>query len=192
MLPSVLGVIPARGGSKRVPGKNLRLLLGRPLIAHTLHAAMGAKRISELVVSTEDCRIKDVALSYGVKVVHRPSELADDNVDSGLVCVHALKTCGRHDLVALLHPTSPIRDARHIDGAIDMLWASKAPALASVECRKRCYRHNASIYVMRSDWLLRTWKHYCDESIPFLMDARHSVDIDTEDDFRIAECLMSK
>jgi CMP-N,N'-diacetyllegionaminic acid synthase len=191
----VLGIIPARGGSKRIPRKNLRLLNGLPLISYTIRAAKEASLLTDWVVSTEDREIADLALSYGAHVVKRPEELAQDDSTSGAVARHALGWMEvdrePYDMVVLLHPTSPIRDPKHIDQAIDLLWKSDAPALASVSCRKRTYTHNASIYAMRSDWLVETEQHYCDRSIPFLMDARHSVDIDTEEDFKIAELFLN-
>jgi CMP-N,N'-diacetyllegionaminic acid synthase len=171
------------------------LLRGEPLISYTIRAAQAASLLTDWVVSTEDREIADLALSYGALVVERPEYLARDDSTSGAVARHALGWMEvdrePYDMVVLLHPTSPIRDPKHIDQAIDLLWKSDAPALASVSCRKRTYTHNASIYAMRSDWLVETNQHYCDRSIPFLMDARHSVDIDTEEDFRIAELFLN-
>jgi CMP-N,N'-diacetyllegionaminic acid synthase len=171
------------------------LLRGEPLISYTIRAAQAASLLTDWVVSTEDREIADLALSYGALVVERPGYLAQDDSTSGAVARHALGWMEvdrePYDMVVLLHPTSPIRDPKHIDQAIDLLWKSDAPALASVSCRKRTYTHNASIYAMRSDWLVETNQHYCDRSIPFLMDARHSVDIDTEEDFRIAELFLN-
>jgi CMP-N,N'-diacetyllegionaminic acid synthase len=189
----VLGVIPARGGSKRVPDKNLRPIHGTPLIGYTIRAAQASKRLTTWAVSTDSQRITDVALSYGAYVIKRPEELAGDHTTSAEVCLHVLDWIGyEFDLVVLLHPTSPVRNPRHIDEAIALLWSSDFPALASVSCRKRAYIHNASLYVMRTDFLLKTKSHYCDESIPFLMNRRHSLDIDTEDDLKIAELFLQE
>jgi CMP-N,N'-diacetyllegionaminic acid synthase len=191
----VLGVVPARGGSKRIKNKNCRLLHNVPLIGYTIRAAQSAVGLTDWVVSTEDREIADIALSYGAVVVKRPDELAQDDTTSGAVLRHALdwmeEDNSPYDMVVCLHPTSPIRDSRHIDQCIKLLADSDAPALASVSCNKRTYTHNASIYAMKRWWFLKTNQHYCNESIPFLMDARHSVDIDVEDDFRIAELLMN-
>ena len=186
----VLGVIPARGGSKRIPRKNIRPLCGKPLIQWTIEAARKATSLTAWVVSTEDEEIRDVALSLGAYVVRRPDELAEDTVSSDAVALHALDWMGasEYDILVLLHPTSPVRDWRHIDQAVSALWASAAPSLASVEYAKRSYRHNASIYAARVPF--RTL--YCDETIPFLMDKRHSVDIDTEDDWKVAELYLSE
>ncbi len=195
MSPRVLGVIPARAGSKRVPGKNLRQLCGKPLIAWTIEAASTAHKLTDWVVSTECETIAHVAILHGAYVVRRPEELAEDSTPSGAVVSHALGWMetdnSRYDLACLLHPTSPVRDAAHIDAAIDLLWNSGADTLASVSCRKRNYQHNASLYVMRTSWLrANPNKHYDDATIPFMMDARHSIDIDQEDDLKIAEIYL--
>lgn len=191
----VLGVIPARGGSKRIPRKNCRLLHGCPLVGYTIRAAQAATKLTDWVVSTEDREIADIALSYGAFVIKRPDELAQDEASTGSVLLHALEWMEQdhepYDMVVCLHPTSPIRDPRHIDSAITLLSMTDRASLASVSCRKRTYLHNASIYAMKADWLRRTNQHYSDHSVPFLMDARHSVDIDTEDDFRIAELYLN-
>ena len=184
----VLGVIPARGGSKRIEKKNLRILCGKPLVQWTIEAAQQAKSLTNLVVSTEDYEIGRVASDLGVYVVRRPEELATDLASSDSVALHALEWMGGgYDIVCLLHPTSPIRDWKHIDEAISALWASTAPSLASVEYAKRSYRHNASIYAAKVPFVTL----YNDRTIPFLMDKRHSVDIDDETDFQIAEMLMN-
>jgi CMP-N,N'-diacetyllegionaminic acid synthase len=135
-MPRVLGVIPARGGSKRIPRKNLRPLNGKPLIWYTIEAAKKAKRLTDWVVSTEDREIADLALSYGAFVVKRPDSLAEDDTTSGAVVRHALDWMevdrDSYDVVMLLHPTSPIRDPKHIDEAVERLWDSDLNHLASV------------------------------------------------------------
>jgi CMP-N,N'-diacetyllegionaminic acid synthase len=183
-----LGVIPARGGSKRLPGKNLRLLCGKPLIGYTIDAAEQST-LTDWVVSTEDYEIGRVAVELGAYVVRRPEELAEDHVDTGPVLRHALEWMGDYDMVVCLHPTSPVRDRSHIDLSIDMLWNSQAPSLASVACRKRTYIHNASIYALKTEFFNGT--HYSDQSIPFLMDKKHSLDVDTEEDFKLAEIYLA-
>lgn len=188
MVPRTLGVIPARGGSKRIPRKNLRLLAGKPLIQWTIEAAHAATKITTLVVSTEDHEIGTVAAALGAYVVRRPDDLAGDDTTSDAVAQHALEWMGEddYDIVIVLHPTSPIRDWQHIDQAISTLWTSSAPSLASVEYAKRSYRHNASIYAAKVPF----GTLYNDNTLPLLMDKRHSVDIDDEDDFKIAEMFL--
>jgi CMP-N,N'-diacetyllegionaminic acid synthase len=187
--PRVLGIIPARGNSKRVPRKNLRILCGKPLIQWTIEAANAATKLTTFVVSTEDYEIGKLAASLGCYVVHRPDDLAGDEVTSEAVVRHALEWMGGdYDIVVLLHPTSPVRDWRHIDEAVSTLWSSTAPSLASVEYAKRSYRHNASIYAAKVPFP----SLYGDKTIPYLMDKRHSVDIDEEIDFRLAELLLEQ
>jgi CMP-N,N'-diacetyllegionaminic acid synthase len=184
----VLGIIPARGNSKRVPRKNLRPLCGKPLIQWTIEAANAATSLTSLVVSTEDEEIRDVAIGLGGYVIRRPDEIADDLASSDAVALHALEWMGGdYDIVVLLHPTSPVRDPKHIDQAVSALWASTAPSLASVEYAKRSYRHNASIYAVKVPFT----SLYNDQTIPFLMDKAHSVDIDDEIDFKIAELILA-
>jgi CMP-N,N'-diacetyllegionaminic acid synthase len=186
--PRVLGVIPARGGSKRIYRKNLRPLCGKPLIAWTIEAAKQAKSLTTWVVSTEDYEIGQVSVALGAQVVRRPQELATDLASSDEVALHVLNWLGGDfDLVVLLHPTSPIRDPGHIDDAVSLLWASTAPSLASVEYAKRSYRHNAAIYAAKVPFKTL----YNDKTIPYLMDRRHSLDIDDEIDFQVAELLLN-
>ena len=185
-----LGVVPARGGSKRIPNKNLRPLAGKPLIQWTIEAAEQAESLTDWIVSTEDYEIGRVASSLRAYVIRRPEELADDLASSDSVALHALEWMGRdsYDIVCVLHPTNPIRSPEHIDQAIATLWASTAPSLASVEYAKRSYRHNASIYAAKVPFATL----YSDGTIPYLMDKRHSVDIDDEIDFKLAEVLLEQ
>lgn len=183
--PRVLCVIPARAGSKRIPGKNLKILAGKPLIQWTIDAVKQTGY--HWIVSSEDKKIGALA---GDHWLWRPRSLAEDGTTTGAVLLHALEAIDS-DLVACLHPTSPIRNPEHIVQAVNLLWNSDAPALASVSCHKRCYVHNASIYVLRRDFLLKTKQHYSEQSIPFLMDKRHSIDIDDMTDWKLAEALIN-
>jgi CMP-N,N'-diacetyllegionaminic acid synthase len=185
--PRVLGVIPARGNSKRIPRKNLRILHGKPLIQWTIEAAHAATILTTLVVSTEDYEIGQLAAFLGCYVVNRPDDLAGDEVTSEAVVRHAHDWMGGdYDIVCLLHPTSPVRNPKHIDEAVSLLCASPAPSLASVEYAKRSYRHNASIYAAKVPFT----SLYGDKTIPYLMDKRHSVDIDEEIDLKLAELVL--
>jgi CMP-N-acetylneuraminic acid synthetase len=91
MAARYLGVIPARGGSKRIPGKNTKLLGGVPLISYTIRAAQESKLLDDYFVSTEDPKIRDLALSYGCPVLHRPLSLAQDESTTGEVAAHAVE-----------------------------------------------------------------------------------------------------
>lgn len=130
----VLAIIPARGGSKGVPRKNIRDVAGKPLIAWTIEEAQKSRYIDRIVVSTEDREIADVVRLLGGEVPFmRPSELAQDDTPGITPVIHMLTTLQpAYDLVVLLQPTSPLRTFEDIDGAIDLLVNQKARACVSV------------------------------------------------------------
>ena len=133
-----LGVITARGGSKGIPGKNLKLLAGRPLVAHTIDAARESGVFDRLILSTDDPAIADVARGLGCEVPFlRPAELARDETPHLPVMQHALKWLADHqeyrpELVMILQPTSPLRQPRHIREAVALMAASPADSVVSV------------------------------------------------------------
>jgi len=134
---SVLAVIPARGGSKGLPGKNIRLLQGKPLIWHTIQQARASKCLQKVVLSTEDDRIAQMAAGYGVQVIRRPPELARDDTPTLPVLQHAVKyleefESERYGAVILLQPTSPLRKAEDIDRAFDMFLQTGCGCVVSV------------------------------------------------------------
>jgi len=128
----VLAVIPARGGSKGLPGKNILPVQGRPLLAWTAAAALAARTIDRTVVSSDDDAILAVAAACGVEPLRRPAELATDTATTIDVVVHALDACPGHDVVVVLQPTSPLRTAADIDAALERFAATGAPACVSV------------------------------------------------------------
>jgi CMP-N,N'-diacetyllegionaminic acid synthase len=153
---SALMVIPARGGSKGILGKNLVPLLGRPLLAWTVDAAAQARRVERTVVSTDEESIAEVARSWGAEVPFlRPQELAGDNTHSTQVVRHALEWLAenegfRPDIVGMLLPTSPFRTEWHLDQAVDLLVREKAPAVVGVT---RMRKHPAALRVLRDGGL---------------------------------------
>jgi len=136
----ILAIVPARGGSKRLPGKNIKRLHGKPLIQWAIESASGIAEISRVIVSTDCSEIADIAARSGAEVPFlRPEELASDTSSSTDVIKHALRhyeAQGEHfDYVLLLQPTSPIRNAQHTQGAIELLKEKQADAVVSVcEC----------------------------------------------------------
>lgn len=133
----VLGIVPARGGSKGIPGKNVRLLGGKPLLVHTAEAALAARRLSRVVLTTDDEGIAEVGRGCGLEVPFlRPAELAKDDTPTLPVLQHAVaeleKTGDRFDAVCLLQPTSPFRRAGDIDGCIELLETEGLDAVVSV------------------------------------------------------------
>ena len=113
-------MIPARGGSKRLPGKNLLSLAGKPLICHSIDAARGCRFVGDVYVSTEDRRIAESASKAGAKVIDRPSSLAGDDATSRDVVLHALDVLedGPYEFFALLQPTSPLRTVLHLSECV--------------------------------------------------------------------------
>lgn len=135
---NVLGLIPARGGSKGIPGKNIVPLAGKPLLAWTCEAARASRSLSRVVLSTDDSQIAEVGRACGVEVPFlRPPELARDDTPSVDVAVHALQWLADHEgwraeVLVLLQPTSPLRRAEHIDAAVAELERTGADTVVSV------------------------------------------------------------
>ena len=129
-----LAVIPARGGSKGLTAKALRLLGGRPLLAHTAEAALASRRVSKVLLSTDDGAIAEVGRALGLDVPFlRPSSLAQDDTPMLPVLQHALTALGGgFDTLVLLQPTSPLRRAEHIDAALDLFERTGADSVVSV------------------------------------------------------------
>ena len=137
MKRNVLAVIPARGGSKGIPRKNVRLLCGKPLITYTIETALRSKLIDRVVVSTEDEEIAKVSKKHGAEVISRPLELAQDDTPSLPVYQHAIKHLEkmedyRPDIIVILQPTSPLRIVDDIDRAIEEFLKGSYHSIASV------------------------------------------------------------
>lgn len=129
--PIVLAVIPARGGSKGVPGKNIKMIAGKPLLAWTIQHALAAKTVDRVVVSTEDKKIAAVARKWGAEVLDRPKKLATDKADTLPVLQHALKNCPA-DVLVVLQCTSPIRSQGLIDRCVEKFIRTKADSLGTI------------------------------------------------------------
>lgn len=134
---AVVAIVPARAGSKGIPGKNLIACGGRPLIAHSILAAREAARVDRVIVSTDDEGIATVAREWGAEVPFlRPAELANDETPMLGVLLHALswlEAAGETvEALVLLQPTSPLRRAVHVDEAIEMFFRNRASSVVSV------------------------------------------------------------
>lgn len=133
-----LAIIPARGGSKGLPRKNLQRLSGKPLIAHTIEAARVARSLQRIVVSTESPEIAEVGRQYGAEVPFlRPPELAGDETPTLPVLQHVLAKLEATEgctpeIIVVLQPTSPLRRAEDIDRAVDLLERSGADSVVSL------------------------------------------------------------
>lgn len=134
----ILAIIPARGGSKGVPGKNIKLLNGKPLLEYTSEIVLQSNYLTEVIVSTEDEQIMEVAESLGIKVPFiRPMELAQDKTPTIDVIIHALNWYGNKniffDAVCLLQVTSPFRTLDFLNKAIEKFISTNCDSLVSVQ-----------------------------------------------------------
>lgn len=120
-----VAIIPARGGSKRLPRKNVIDFNGKPIIAYTIAAALQTSLFERVLVSTEDAEIAKIAETYGAEVIHRPSELATDTVGVVDVCLHGLEFLSRrgefYDILCCLYATAPLRNALDIRNTVDLV-----------------------------------------------------------------------
>jgi len=222
---SVFGIIPARGGSKGIPKKNICLFAGKPLLVHTIEAALSSKVLSKVLVTTDCEETAAVAISCGVEVIHRPAELAGDDVLTLPVLKHALQQIEENmtpDKVVTLQPTSPLRLARHIDEAVNLL-SSDWDAVISIsdveqtpykmyqlEGEKLCpfvegdgkgmprqklpkvYRDCGAVYVTWYDVLIGMNSIWGDNFRSYYIDPKYAVDIDDRIDLKFAEFLMKE
>jgi len=166
----ILAIIPARGGSKGIPRKNIRTLAGKPLVAWTIEAARSAASLDRVVVSTEDKEIADVARAFGAEIPFlRPQELAGDDTPTLAVLQHTIahlrnREGYRPDAVMTLQPTSPLRTASHIDAAAT-LFSSDPAADSLVSCVEVPHIfHPRSVMKRSPDGYLAP---YLDETQPF-------------------------
>ena len=133
----VLAIIPARGGSKGIPRKNLRLINGKPMVEYTIRAALDSKQITRAIITTEDDEIIQVSRKLNIEVIKRPKKLANDSSDLEPVMKHVLEYL-RHnenykpELIVLLQPTSPLRNSDHIDESILKLKKNQLDSILSV------------------------------------------------------------
>ncbi len=127
-----LAIIPARGGSKRLPRKNVLDLCSKPLIAWSIEAGLNSKYIDKVVVSSDDDKILEISKQFGAETIKRPDELATDTASSFDAIKHTIENVEKYDYVVLLQPTSPLRSGQHIDEAIELLGSKNADAIVSV------------------------------------------------------------
>jgi CMP-N-acetylneuraminic acid synthetase len=163
----ILVVIPARGGSKSIPRKNLADVAGRPLISYVIGAARAARHVQRVIVSTDDEEIAAVARQWGAEVPFlRPAELARDEVSLGPVVVHALQAMDglgfRADAVLSAQPTSPFLDGSDFDALVEKLESTGADSVVSVQAVQ--HEHPFWIKKLEGD-RVRPFNEYTNESI---------------------------
>ena len=138
----ILGVIPARGGSKGIPKKNIKDLDGLPLIFYTINESKNSQFLSDFIVSTDDDSIKEISEKFGAKVINRPSNLALDDSRTEDCLIHAINYLDSqgiiYDYVVVLEPTSPFRKFKTIDNCIKMIIDKNAESLLTVYETKEC------------------------------------------------------
>ncbi len=172
---NIVGIILARGGSKRLPGKNVRPLLGKPLIAYTVEAAQGARSLARTIVSTDDREIAEAAAAFGGDVPFlRPPELATDHSPPVAALAHAAdwleQGAAAIDAIVLLQATSPMRRSEHIDAAVALFVASGVDTVTAVTHAPAhpywCWRPNgALIEPFFSDTHMATPRHELAEAL---------------------------
>lgn len=155
----VLGIVPARSGSKGLPGKNSLNLLGKPLVQYAFDAGIKSQYIDDVVL-TSDCSIcHKIASESGIKTIFRPNELAGDAVPSADVIEHVISDLKikeiEYDLFILLEPTSPLRDFQDVDSALKLMMKSKFQAMVSV-CEAED-QHPAFMFRLGNSGDLVTW-----------------------------------
>jgi CMP-2-keto-3-deoxyoctulosonic acid synthetase len=193
---NVVALIPAKGRSSRVPGKNLRFLGGRPLVEWTIDAALGAASVSRVIVSTEDGRVALCARRAGAEVLARPEELAEDGKEVGDVVRHALAHF-EADALALLLPTSPFRTSRQIDECVSLYLglgrqtiASSVSAWTFSDASPGVQQRpvpNGAIWVVNPHRFRQLGFLQCD--VPYGMDAVTGLDINHPHEFAAAEWI---
>lgn len=223
----MIAIIPARGGSKGLPGKNVKNLLGKPMIAYTIEAAKKSKYISDVIISTDDHEIADIAVTFGaICPFIRPSELASDSamaVDNYIFTIEKLNSEYGYNIedFIVLQPTSPLRNADDINGAISLFKEKQADSvisyveenhpitwhkylgadnkfenifedtLANRQENRKSYYPNGAIFVFNFN-LIKTRQYYSENSYAYIMPKKRSVDIDYIDDFEYAVYLLGK
>jgi CMP-N-acetylneuraminic acid synthetase len=166
---SVLAVVPARGGSKGIPGKNIVPLGGKPLIQYTLDVALKVDKIDRVLVSTDDERIAEVARQAGCDIPFlRPESMAGDNARTVDAVLHAVDELEarleeRYDTVVLLQPTSPFRSVSDLEEAIEMFQSTECGSVVSVELVDEPHPHKMKVVV---DGCLRPFMEGTDSSVP--------------------------
>jgi CMP-N,N'-diacetyllegionaminic acid synthase len=219
---NVCALIPARGGSKGIPRKNIGSFNGQPLLSYTIKAALDCPQIKRVIVSTDCQEIAAIASDFGAEVPFlRPAELASDEASGMAPVLHCLKNISECNSLILLQPTSPLRTSSHIAEALDLHFttgnsvvsvtkSSKHPAwmyrinsdlvmdkLLSLDAQRRqdlddIYYLNGAIYIASRNQLTDYETFIVNSTRAYIMDAAHSIDIDTYLDWDFAEFLYSR
>lgn len=185
----IAAVVLARKGSRRLPGKNKKILGGRSLVGWAISEAQKSKYIDEVVVSSDDYDVIDIAIDRGANIILRPPHLATDLASSYDALKHATKHTTYGDIIVLLQPTSPLRRAEDIDLCIQTLLTMNLDSAATSSDGQV---PNGAVYCAERDWLFNggNWDGEGVKLVP--MPIERSIDIDTMDDFIEAEALLAQ
>jgi len=185
-LMEILAIIPARANSKRVKSKNHKILNGKPLIEYTIDSAKGARSITDILITTDDEIIYNLAKYHNVLANRRPKKLCEDDTSSQAVIDYIIKKYNKYDYYVLLQPTSPFRTSKHIDDCINVFLSGHFDSLLSVkELVPNTYYPNGAVYVFKAKIKTKNMGMV-------LMSEDESIDIDTLFDFKLAEVLMNE
>jgi len=218
-----IAIIPARGGSKGLPGKNIKLLCGKPLIAYTIEAALNSNSVDGVFVSTEDPGIAAVANNWGAEIIDRPSVLCQDNSSSEEALLHAIEILSqknklRPKFITFLQCTAPLMTSKDIDLCFQNLirenadstfsavpfhhfiWKKESQGAVGInhEINQRLPRQslqpqfleNGAIYIMKTEGFLTAKHRFFGFTIPSLASQNFSLEIDTPEDFQLAETYI--
>lgn len=201
----ILGITPARGGSKSPSKKNIREICGKPLLAWTIEAAKKSKLLDRYVVSTEDKEIAGIARKYGAEVIPRPPQLATDETTTLSVLQDVLKKIDA-DVIVLLQCTSPVRDDSLIDHCIRRFLEVKADSLATgFICRlyewgtysarrqdlKGFFHDDGNVYIIRAD-LIKKGELWGNKMEKVIISKEQNFEIDDEFEFWLNEQIIKK
>lgn len=180
-------IIPARGGSKRIPGKNIMEFYGKPLIAWSIEQARASKYIEEVYVSSDNDDILCVAKEHGALMIKRPEELATDISLSEDALLHALDYMENPTVVVFLQATSPVRTTEDIDDAIARFLIAGKDSLFSISPSKE---ENGSIYIFKVEAFKKYKNRKAGHSMAYSMPKWKSYEIDLPRDIKICERNM--
>jgi len=217
-----VAIIPARGGSKGIPRKNIKDFCGKPLISYIITTALNTPNLDRVIVSTEDQEIAEISKKYGAEIPFlRPIELARDETPTLPVLKHAIQYLEEEenyfpDVIALLYPTSPLLGPKKIEEAIDLMKTGLDSVVSVNESRghywikdggyqrlypkniqnrqytKPIFKENGAIYLAKKDLIIKQNLLVGGNLQLFMMKKEESIDIDTAFDFEMAEYMMKK
>jgi len=197
--PRIVGIIPARKGSKRLPNKNTMPMCKKPMISYTIDEALKSKYIDKIIITTDDEKVKKIVDNYKdssknrLEIIDRPTHLATDDVPTVPVLIHALEsTKDTFDVAVLLQPTSPLRTAEHIDKCIQTFLMENCTSLVTVKEVEpfNIFVPNGAIFITSRNMIVKDNKLRDSNVRLVVMPQESSIDVDTEIDFMVAEKIL--